>query len=99
MALRASRGNRLHITPVLFRKVSQSNVAGVIGVDYAVTGIAIKAKPSERLCSGIDARGMTTGASIGELVFVPARLLRINPSRHATVRQLGLCIEHRELSI
>src|SRR6185369_15080978 len=42
---------------------------------------------------------MAAGASIGELLFVPARLLRIDPSQHTAVCQLGLRVEHRELAI
>ena len=50
MALRACRGNRLHISPVLLGKISQSDVACVVGVDDAVARVTIEPECSERLC-------------------------------------------------
>ena len=42
---------------------------------------------------------MASGATIPKLIFVPGRLIRVDPLRYMAARQLGLCIESRKLAV
>src|ERR1041384_6871408 len=71
----------------------------MIWIDDAGAGVAIDSRLGERFGGSVDRSGVTTGAPIRKLLFVPCRLICVDPPGDLAPRKLGLNVEQRELAV
>ena len=72
----------------------------MIQVYDAVTGVAVESESRISFCGSVYARRMTARALVGETIFIPRGLFRVEQFLSVTVcAHDGLRVEYRQFSV